>query len=262
MGVLAGHPGIDSNRLALVAVCASAGYAAAEAINDNRIRSLVMIAPWLHDASLVEQVYGNRVLADSKAKGVPALIAAGEAAADQYHRGRHVIYVPAASTTDTAAAMYIPDGKVIDYYLNPKRGGIPQWGNRFAVMSWPDWLRFNALASAPRLHTPTLIVHSPDGAIPDGARRFAAAMPQRPEIIWLSGTQFDFYDDAATVKRASREAIQHLRRTLANPSGPPVPSSASPPPAPERASDQDADGWTKSRSFRAARRATGGLSAR
>jgi hypothetical protein len=51
-------------------------------------------------------------------------------------------------------------------------------------------------------------------AIPDGARRYAAAMPSPPEVVWTSGNQFDFYDDPATVERAGREVIRHLNATL------------------------------------------------
>lgn len=210
---LTAREGVDPTRLGLVGVCASSGYVAAEAADDPRVKSVVLIAPWLHDASLVELVYGSREAYGEK--GVAALTAAGTKARERFDRDGTVDYVPAASSTDTRAAMYDADPKVLDYYLNVRRGGIPQWGNRFAVQSWPEWLNFDALASAPRLRAPTLIVHSEQGAIPDGARRFARAMPNPPKMVWMPGTQFDFYDDAATIDRATGTAVEHLRQTLA-----------------------------------------------
>ncbi|AUX48799.1 uncharacterized protein SOCE26_103400 [Sorangium cellulosum] len=201
---LSSHAAVDARRLGLVGVCASSGYIAAEVVDDPRVRSVVMVAPWLHDAVLAASVYGG-------AEGVAYRVHKGREARAAFASTGVVRYVPAVSTTDTSAAMVGP----FDYYLDARRGGIPQWGNRFAVMSWPGWLEFDALASAPRLRAPTLIVHSEEGAIPDGARRFAAAMPVAPRMVWAAGTQFHFYDDPATVDRATQEAAAHLRATLA-----------------------------------------------
>ena len=60
----------------------------------------------------------------------------------------------------------------VDFYRDPARGAVPGWPNRFAVMAWTEWLRFDAIALAPRVTAPTLIVHSEQAAIPDGTRRF------------------------------------------------------------------------------------------
>ncbi|WP_438024859.1 alpha/beta fold hydrolase [Sorangium sp. So ce233] len=200
---LSTHAAVDAGRLGLVGICASSGYIAAAAADDARVRSVVMVAPWLHDAALAAAVYGGP-------EGIADRVRKGREARARFASTGEVIHVPAVSTTDASAAMVGP----FDYYLDVRRGGIPQWGNRFAVMSWPGWIEFNALASAPRLRAPTLIVHSEEGAIPDGARRFAAAMPTAPRVVWMPGTQFHFYDDPATVDRASQEAAVHLRATL------------------------------------------------
>ena len=210
--MLSSHAAVDPQHIALIGVCASAGYVAAEAAGDPRVKSIVMVAPWLHDAAIVDAVYGGREVYGGV--GVPALVAEGKRAAERHAREGTVNYAPAASTTDPRAAMYWPDPQFLDYYLNPRRGGLPQWGNRLAVMSWPDWLGFDALASAPHLRQPTLIVHSEQAAIPEGAHRYAAAMPSPPSELWTEGNQFHFYDDPPTIERATAEAVAHLRRTL------------------------------------------------
>ncbi|TMQ62742.1 MAG: alpha/beta fold hydrolase [Candidatus Eisenbacteria bacterium] len=203
---------VDGGRIGLLGVCASAGYAAEEAASDERVRAIALVAPWLHDAELAESVYGGREVYGGK--GAAALTTVGRRAAERYMRDGILDTVPAASTTDPRAAMYWPDPGFLDYYLNPLRGGIPQWGNRYAVASWPEWLGYNAIASAPRLRKPTLLVHSEQGAIPDGVRRYAAAMPVAPEIKWMAGTQFHFYDDPETVAAAVAEVVAHFGRTL------------------------------------------------
>jgi len=201
--LLASQPECDPGRLAAVAVCASSGYTAFNTTCDDRVRSLVLIAPWLHDAALVRELYGGD-------EGVRERIAAGEAARERYDETGEVAYVPAISTTDESAAMFGD----FDYYLNPARGAIPEWPNRFALMSWPEWLGFDPIRLAPEILAPTLLVHSPDAAVPDGARRFHRDLAGPGDFLWIEGTQFDFYDQEPNVTKAVDAAEAHLRRTL------------------------------------------------
>jgi hypothetical protein len=152
-------------------VCASAGYTAVNAATDPRVRSLALIAPWLHDADIAAEIYGGPRRGRRPRRR-------GEQARRRYESTGDVDYVPAVSGTDPDAA--IPYD--VDFYLNPARGGIPAWPNRFAVMSWPLWLRFDPSRSA-HVAQPVLVVHSDDAAIPDGVRRVhrraSAARPRR-----------------------------------------------------------------------------------
>ncbi|MBB5076387.1 hypothetical protein [Nonomuraea endophytica] len=82
------------------------------------------------------------------------------------------------------------------FYLNPARGGGTSRPNRFAFMAWPDWLTYDSIAPAPSVSRPTLIVHSQDAAIPDGARRFhdGADMTGRMPERYIEAI-FSFYGD-------------------------------------------------------------------
>jgi pimeloyl-ACP methyl ester carboxylesterase len=183
-------------------VCAGAGYAAVAAAEDDRVRSLALVAPWLHDGVLVESAYGG-------ASGVRSRIRRGEEAAREYERTGRVEYVPVVSETEEAAAMH---GRC-DYYLDPDRGAIPEWSNRFAVMAWPGWLTFDPIAVADRITAPTLLVHSADAAIPDGARRFYTALAGPADFQWHDGTQFDFYDQDPAAVAAVAAVAHHFRGT-------------------------------------------------
>jgi fermentation-respiration switch protein FrsA (DUF1100 family) len=200
---LAGHPAVDSGRIGALGVCAAAMYMVANAVGDPRVRSLCLVAPWLHDGRICREVYGG-------AEGVAAKIEDGKRARAQFESTGEVEYVPVVSGTDPRAAMPFD----IDFYLNPRRGGIPQWGNRFAVMAWPGWLNFDSIALAPRLAPPVLLVHSPDAAIPDGARRFHEGLTGSKHFVWTTGTQFDFYDQDENVTTAVDNAAAHLNATL------------------------------------------------
>lgn len=182
-------------------ICAGGGYAVQAAINGAPMAALSLVAPWLHDAALVEAVYGGPA-------GVAERLQLGETALARYRQSGVVDYVPAVSASDPQAAMYGP----FDYYLDPRRGAIPAWSNRFAVAAWLDWLRFDPLRLAPMLKTPTLIVHGEQAALPDAVRRFASEAESAVRgVEWLDGNQFDFYDRDDTVAAATRLASAHFR---------------------------------------------------
>ncbi|MFB8085873.1 alpha/beta hydrolase [Streptomyces sp. NPDC055992] len=200
---LADHPAIADGPLGVLGVCAGAMYASAFAAQDARVRSLALIAPWLHDRRICEENYGGP-------EGIAAKREVAAEARRAYEESGEVAYVPVVSGSDPEAAMPFD----IDFYLNPDRGGIPQWSNRYALMAWTEWLDHDAIAVAPRVSVPTLLVHSEDAAIPDGARRFHAALAGPAEFLWTEGIQFDFYDQEPQVRLAADAAAEHFARTL------------------------------------------------
>ena len=200
------HPAVDPDRIGAVPICASAGYVAAAMIDEPHLRSVAMVAPWLHDREIVRTMYGGE---DAVRERIDQALAARE----RYASVDDVAYVPAASSTDASAAMHMP-ADAIDYYLNPRRGAIPAWGGRFAVMAWKEWLEFDAIALAPRVGAPVRLITGEQTATPAGARKFEAGLGGARDSVWLDGTQFDFYDNPATVTAAAEHAIAHLRSTL------------------------------------------------
>lgn len=196
---------VDGNRIAGLGICASAGYMAVATARDSRIKSFIAVAPWIHDATIVNTIYGGEEVVQAK-------IESSQAARAKFEQTGKAEYVPAISTTNKQAAMY---GNV-DYYLNPKRGAIPQWANQFAVMSWGEWLTFSAMPQAKQIKVPTLFIHSEKAAIPDGARRFFAAIPGKDkDIVWFpEAQQFDFYDQQATINQAVALTVKQLRTSL------------------------------------------------
>jgi fermentation-respiration switch protein FrsA (DUF1100 family) len=197
---LASLPEIDASRITGLGICASAGYMAAAATGNARFRSVSLVAPWLHNGGIVEQVYGGK-------DGVDRLIALSRRAEEAERNGTPQL-ITAASLTDETALMY-----QIPYYTETGRGLIREYDNRFNLASWEPWLTYDSVALGSRLDKPLLIVHSEAAAVPQGAHAFFSLLTSDASELWLdSVSQFDFYDNPEDVSRAADAAAQHFRR--------------------------------------------------
>jgi uncharacterized protein len=175
-------------------ICAGAGYMATAAERSPILESVALVAPWLHDAEIVDAIYGGE-------DGVSALIETGRTAAATEAETGEPQLISAAGEADSGALMAMDGG----YYNDPARGRIAEWENMFNLASWEGWLTFDAVRAASEIEQPVLIVHSEDAAIPQGARKFEAALTSEgSQSIWLDGVgQFDFYDGEAQVEQAA-----------------------------------------------------------
>ena len=197
---LATRPEVDTERIAGLGICASSGYMTDAATRSPHIRSLALVAPWLHNAKLVEATYGS---ADS----VEDMIATGR---DAEGKGR---MVEAASMTNEDAVMF-----EAPYYTEADRGAIPEYVNQFNVASWEPWLTYDAVKLSSDINAadiPVTIVHSEAAAIPGGAHQFFDALSVNKSQLWLDDVaQFDFYDRDAPVTRASDAVADHFCKHL------------------------------------------------
>lgn len=212
---LATRAEVDPAAIAGLGICASAGYMAEAAATTPALRSVALVAPWLHDRAIVDAVYGGPA-------AVASLVEAARTAQATYRATGRQTLVPAASTTDRSAVMF-----GVPYYTERDRGLVPQWENRFNVASWEAWLTLDTMPTAPRLTAPLLMVHSEAAAIPQGARQFYAAVAAPKRQLWLDGvSQFDFYDRTPTVTRSADAVVRHFRDSLAVASRGAAPSTA------------------------------------
>ena len=187
---MAAREEIDPARIAGLGICASSGYMAAAVADDDKFQRVALVAPWLHDPAMAEDIYGG-------ADAVAGLIAASEA------EGAADTVLPGASATDANAVMV-----QVPYYTEADRGLIPAYDNKFSVAGWKPWLTYDAQASADRLTKPMLMVGSPAIALPAGAEAYAARARASVKTLWLGKdvAQFDFYDREDVVT-ASADAI-------------------------------------------------------
>jgi fermentation-respiration switch protein FrsA (DUF1100 family) len=195
-------PVIDGARIGGLGICAGAGYMAEAVAEDPSFKSFATVAAWLHDLKSLNALFGEST--------VRHRMEISRAARQHYDRTGEVEYVPAYSRNDANAAM---SGDV-SYYGSRDRGVIPAWTNQFAVMSWQEWQGFDAMAIAPRITTPTLMVHSNGSALPDNARKFYASLKGEKQLVWTEGQHLDFYDRDPQVSTAVNALVAHFQKTL------------------------------------------------
>lgn len=193
----------EDDNVGGLAICASAGYMAHAIARGAPLKAFATVAAWFHDAASLPQVYGGE-------EGVRARLEAGRKARAAFDQSGKVSYVPAYEPDNPKAAMFFP----LDYYGRKDRGAVPEWENRFAELSWPEWLAFDGVAVASRVSVPTLMVHSDDSAYPDNARRFHAALGGAKQLVWTKGQQIDFYDRDPQVAEAVAAVSAHFGQAL------------------------------------------------
>lgn len=197
------RPEVNPSSIAGLGICASAGYMADAAVQSDDIKAIALVAPWLHDQKIVNQVYGGE-------ESVQNLIAISQEAQTKYETTGELSLIPAASMTDENAVMY-----QAPYYTEADRGAIPEYINEFNLASWEGWLTYDAIAIADELDKPVKIVHSEVAAIPQGAKEFYGRLSGEKEELWLDDvTQFDFYDNPEVVTIASDAIVKYFEEIL------------------------------------------------
>jgi fermentation-respiration switch protein FrsA (DUF1100 family) len=180
---------VRPDGVSLLGICTSGGTVLYAAARDDRVASVTAVAGHFAEPAITPALYGG-------AEGVERRRAAGRAArADYERRGRNSLIL-SYHNEDQSASHVGP----MEYYMDRARGGgVPQWRNEFAMMSWEPWLAFDPIGEAERVTVPTLIVHSDGCALPGQARKAHDRLAGPKALHWTTGYHFDFYDGAAKV---------------------------------------------------------------
>ena len=193
---VAALPEIDPQRINGLGICASAGYMIDAAAGNPLVDRVGLVAPWLHNRGIAEEVYGG-------AEGVAGLIALSRDA-----EAAGGLLIPAAGP-EGAAGTLMPIG---GYYYEPSRGAIPAYDNRWNNAGWEGWLTYAPADNAERFDKPLAIVHSEAAAIPQGIKTFLQGLTDEATQHWLEDvTQFDFYDNPEDVTRAADTVAAHFK---------------------------------------------------
>lgn len=194
---------VDSERVACLAICATAQYTLAALAAGCPVKSFASVAGWYHDLPSVAPFYGDDA-------GVALRLSRAREALEKYLRTGETILVPAYKDGDDRAGMNFR----LDYYGSADRGAIPAWRNEMAEMTWFYWLSFDGLQAAKRVATPSILVHSDGCVFPDNVRSVHAQLSGPKRLVWAEGNQIDFYDQPIQVGKAVDEVCDWFKKTL------------------------------------------------
>lgn len=205
-------PGIDSENIYGVGVCFGASYMAALSADVGGLRAWATVAAWLNTPENVAPAFGG-------AERFAALLRQSDEAWAAYRATGELRTVPTYSETDPWAAMGAP---AKPYYGDPARGAVPAWPNRWAQLSWRDYLALDGVALGAQVQAPLLMIHTDHSGIPDNARKFFDLVRAEKELNWTTGEHLDFYDRPAEVEPALDRIADFFRRHAAPVSAPRV----------------------------------------
>ncbi len=198
---LSRRPDVDARRIGLVGVCLGVGYAVTAAIDQPLVKAVGAVCGYYRDPGAMRA----RDAADFDAK-----VRQGVDARLRYEATGEVATVPAVALSGDAAMM---TADTFDYYA--RRAAVPNYINRFAVMSREHFLPFDVQAAAPKLAVPLLMIHSDNALSPAWARQFHERVTAPKSLVWTTSRgQTDFYDDPALVEPAADALAGHLRAHL------------------------------------------------
>lgn len=201
---LASREDVRPETIGLLGICTSGGTVLYAGARDKRIAAIASVASHFAEPSITPLLYGGP-------EGVEQRRAAGREARAEYERTGQNRMILAYHNTDRSASHVGP----MEYYMDTSRGGgVAEWTNAFAVMSWEPWLDFDPISEAARVTAPTLIVHSDGCALPDQARKAYDLLRAPKTLHWTDGLHFDFYD-GAKVSEATDVIARHFGTHLA-----------------------------------------------
>lgn len=198
---IASRSEVDSSRIGAVGVCAGAGYLAPVVAGDDRVKAWGTVAGFFHDVQNQRRWFGDAF--------EPRIEQAIEAR-EHYEDTGEALEIPAVGDGDVAMPFY----EAFEYY-GTARGAVPNYVNRFAVMSGEHTLRWDAQSAAYDITVPTMMVHSECAAAPTLARKFYKSLAGLKDEVWLdTDNHIDFYDRPQQIDLAVDHLSRHFRSHL------------------------------------------------
>ncbi len=203
VGFLSAREDVDPDRIAVVGVCAGAGYALKAAAYDPRISAFVGIAGFYPDPAVLRAAMGEDAYRCALRDAIGVL--------EREDRGGPVQYLPHVASEGGTALLR--GGEVYEYY-GTARGHAANYRNQITADTSYTMLTLDG-ANAAGLLAPTraLIVHGEKDAYcaPEQARAVYDRIGGPKEIVWLpTDTHIGFYDDDAYITPAVAAATGFL----------------------------------------------------
>lgn len=200
---LSNLPEVDPHHVAIVGVCAGAGYALTAAARDPRIRAFVGIAGFYPDVAVLRQTMGPRAYQEALREAIRVL--------EREDRGGPAQYVPHVAPDGGTALL--TGGEVYEYY-GTERGRAANYRNEITADTGYTMLTLDLAKAADLLGpTPALLVHGEKDAYctPEQAKSVYERLDGPKEICWLpTDTHIGYYDDPTYITPAVNSTVAFL----------------------------------------------------
>jgi fermentation-respiration switch protein FrsA (DUF1100 family) len=200
---LSARPDIDSARIAVIGVCAGAGYALKAAASDPRICAFVGIAGFYPDPAVLREAMGEQTYREALREAICVL--------ERQDMGGPMEYLPHVAPAGGTALF--TGGEVFEYYGTP-RGQAAGYRNQITADTGHTILTLDLAGAADLLgQTPALIVHGEKDAYctPEQARAVYQRLDDPKSIVWLpTDSHIGFYDQDAYIAPAIAAATDFL----------------------------------------------------
>jgi dienelactone hydrolase len=203
---LTARPEVDAERVAVVGICAGAGYALRAAAQDPRLAAFAGVAGYYPDPRTLRTAMG--------ASGYRGALRQAIAVLEQEDRGGEVQYLPHVAPESGNAL--IRGGEAYEYY-GSERGAAANYRNEITADTGFTMLTLDAATAADLVTVPALIVHGEkDEACPP---QQAAVVHDRlggpKRLEWLqTTTHIGFYDDDTYITPAIAAVVAFLDQHL------------------------------------------------
>jgi hypothetical protein len=202
---LTARPDLDADRVAIVGICAGAGYALKAAANDPRLAAFAGIAGYYPDPRTLRAAMGEDGYRAALRQAIEVL-----AAED---RGGEVAYLPHVSPAGGHAL--IAGGEAYEFY-----GAVANYRNEITADTGYTMLTLDTASAADLVTVPSLIVHgeADPACPPEQARSVYERLSGEKQFVSLPvDTHIGFYDNENYLTPAVAALVEFLDRTLGTP---------------------------------------------
>jgi len=203
---LSGRSEVDAERIAVVGVCAGAGYALKAAAFDPRIRAFAGVAGFYPSPALMRSMLGSEAYQAALSQAIAVL--------GREDQGGPVEYMPHVTLPGGGGVM--EGGEAFEYYGTP-RGQVPNYRNKLTRDTIYTGLTWDNASCADLLTKPALIVHGKTDLFtpPEQAVAVYERFGGVKEIVWLpTDTHIGYYDDESYLDPTLAEIARFLREHL------------------------------------------------
>lgn len=202
---------VDTTNINVLGICQGANWTIKAANQDNRIKSLAIVAGHYLTPKTADMYNGGKEQTQIRIENA-------KQAKEKYENTGEVDYIKIVKEKDTDVAL-LNAKAIADWYLpwanhQPFFAFRGLWENKITQMSELELWTTNIAEDMKVLQTPTLVIHADNAATGKEIPKelFELIPTKNKKLVWLgSQIQFQFYEESLTIDTAVNEINKFLK---------------------------------------------------